>query len=187
MATSFSICGPHLTNDFYVSSESTTKRHLDHFSCFCADDHRVSLYFTMGRPFPLSKFSLPMGGSGPPSSTWFPGPTQVLNSIGISIGAAIFAGFTSVTDRPTDQATQWVTIGHIYVRSSAMRHNNNSNNNNLIYNVHSVEIILNRQCRQSPGDERRIIITKWLELELKLMFKGSHCSGSFVNGVIECW
>jgi len=40
-----------------------------------------------------------MGRSGPPSNTWFPGPTQVLNPNGISIGAAVFAGLTSVTDR----------------------------------------------------------------------------------------
>jgi len=31
-----------------------------------------------------------------------PGPTQVFNPNGISIGSAIFAGLTSVTDRPTD-------------------------------------------------------------------------------------
>jgi len=37
------------------------KRQLDSFSRFCTDDHRVSLYFTMGRPFPLSKLPLPMG------------------------------------------------------------------------------------------------------------------------------
>ena len=41
-----------------------------------------------------------MGGSGPPSNTWFPGPTQVLNPNGISIGLdvlAVLAGLTSVT------------------------------------------------------------------------------------------
>jgi len=46
-----------------------------------------------------------MGGSGPPSNTWFLGPTQVLNPNGISIGAAVRAGLTSVTDRPTDRQT----------------------------------------------------------------------------------
>jgi len=40
-----------------------------------------------------------MRGSGPPSNTWFPGPTQVLNPNGSSIDAAVFAGLTSVTDR----------------------------------------------------------------------------------------
>jgi len=83
----------------------------------------------MGRPFP-QKLSLPMGKSGPPSNRWFPGPTRVLNPKGISIGSAVFAELTSVTDRhtdrPTDHATRSVTIGRIYmhVRSTAMRPNN---------------------------------------------------------------
>jgi len=38
-------------------------------------------------------------------NTWFLGLTQVLNLNGISIGAAVFAGLTSVTDRPTDRQT----------------------------------------------------------------------------------
>jgi len=48
---------------------------------------------------------------------------------GISIGSAVFAGLTSVadrqTDRLTDNATRFVTVGRIYVRSTAMRPNNN--------------------------------------------------------------
>jgi len=63
------------------------------------------------------------------------GPTQVLNPNGSSIGAAVFAGLTSVTDRPTDRqtdnATRSVRIGRIYVRSTAMRPNNTK-----IYNAH---------------------------------------------------
>jgi len=46
-----------------------------------------------------------MGGSRPPSNTWFPGPTQVLNPNGSLIGAAAFARLTSVTDRQTDRQT----------------------------------------------------------------------------------
>jgi len=41
------------------------------------------------------------GGSGPLSNTWFPRPTRVLNPNGISIGSAISAGLTSVTDHAT--------------------------------------------------------------------------------------
>ena len=52
------------------------------------------------------------------------GLTRVLNPNGISIGAAVFAGLTSVTDRPTDHATRSVTIGRIYVRSTKMGPNN---------------------------------------------------------------
>jgi len=70
-------------------------------------------------------------GSGPPSNTWFFRPTQVLNPNGSSVGAADFAGLTSVTDRQTDRqtdhATRSVRIGRIYVRSTAMRPNNNKN------------------------------------------------------------
>jgi len=65
------------------------------------DNRRVSLYFTMERPFPPSKLALPMGDLDP-SNTWFPGPTRVLNPNGISIGSAVFAELTSVTD-PTDR------------------------------------------------------------------------------------
>jgi len=42
----------------------------------------------------------------------------------ISIGSEVFAGLTIVTDRQTDHATRLVTIGRIYVRSTAMRPNN---------------------------------------------------------------
>jgi len=34
------------------------------------------------------------------------------------MGSAVFAGLTSVTDRPTDHAGWSVTIDHIYVRST---------------------------------------------------------------------
>jgi len=63
----------------------------------------VSLYFTMGRPFPRSKLPHSMGGSG---LLRFPGPTQVLNPNGISINVGVFAGLTSVTDKPTDRQTK---------------------------------------------------------------------------------
>jgi len=53
----------------------------------------------MGLPFP--KNALSHGGYGPPSNTWFPEPTRVLNPNGLSIGSAVFAGLTTVTDRQT--------------------------------------------------------------------------------------
>jgi len=53
----------------------------------------VSLYFTMGRLFPI-KIAASHGRSGPPSNTWFLELTRVLNPKGISIGAAVFAGLT---------------------------------------------------------------------------------------------
>jgi len=63
--------------------------------------YRVSLYVTMGRPFP-SKLPFPLRNRfyRPPSNTWFPGPIRVLNPNGIiSISSAVFAGLTSATDR----------------------------------------------------------------------------------------
>jgi len=70
-----------------------------------------------------SKLPLPiLWGMWTPSNTWFLGPTRVLNPNGISIGSAIFAGLTTVTDwqTPTDHATQSVTIGCIYICSTVM-------------------------------------------------------------------
>jgi len=81
-------------------------------AAFHTDDSRVPLYFTMGAYLPQS-CSFPWG-IWTLSNTWFPGPIRVLNPNGISIGSAIFAGLTSVTDRPTDHATRLVTIDHIY-------------------------------------------------------------------------
>jgi len=48
-------------------------------------------------------------------------PTLVLNPDGISIGSTVSAGLTSVTDTVTDHATQSVTVGRIYVCSTAMQ------------------------------------------------------------------
>jgi len=53
-------------------------------------------------PFPF-KIAPSHEGSGPPSNAWFPGLIRVLNLNGSSIGAAVFAELTSVTDRPTDR------------------------------------------------------------------------------------
>jgi len=52
-----------------------------------------------------------------PSNTQFLEPTRARNPNGISIGSAVFAGLTIVTDRqtdrPTNYATRSVTIGRI--------------------------------------------------------------------------
>ena len=53
-----------------------------------------------------SKLPLPIRGIWTPlSNTWFLVPTRAHNPNGISIGSAIFAGLTSVTDRQTDRQT----------------------------------------------------------------------------------
>jgi len=80
--------------------------HFDQFSRFCTAHGREFLHF-YNRPllFP-SKLPLRMGISGLPSNTCFLGPTRVHNRNGVSIGSAVvFAGFTIVTDQPTDRQT----------------------------------------------------------------------------------
>jgi len=57
------------------------------------------------------------------------GSTRLTIPTGISIGSAVFAALTMVTDRPSDRQTtftRFVTIGRIYVRSTAMRPNSNN-------------------------------------------------------------
>ena len=53
-----------------------------------------------GPPLPPSKLPLLMGRSGPSSNTRFLELTRANNPNGISINSAVFAGFTTVTDRP---------------------------------------------------------------------------------------
>jgi len=45
-----------------------------------------------------------------PSNTWFLGPIRVHIQNSISIGSVIFAGLTSVTDRPTKRQTMLVYL-----------------------------------------------------------------------------
>ena len=119
---------PHLTHDSLGPSEptnQTTSRSVQ--PSLQRWLQTVSIVYN-GTPLPPTKLSLPIWGSGPPSNTWFPGPTRVPSQNGISISSAIFAGLSSVTDRqtdwPTDHATQSVTIGRIYIHSTAMQPNN---------------------------------------------------------------
>jgi len=100
--------------------ESTTQMANRSVQSFLHSSRQKVPILYNGRSFP-TELPLPMGISGPPSNTWFPGPIWIVNPNGISIGSAIFAGLTSVTDRPTDHATRSVTIGRIYVCSNAMR------------------------------------------------------------------
>jgi len=92
----------------WASLRPQPTQHHHQFSRFCADDCRVSLYFTMGRPFPPQN-CLFLWGILNPSNTWFPQPTWVLNLNDNSICSAVFAGLTSVTDGQTDHATRSVT------------------------------------------------------------------------------
>jgi len=54
------------------------------------------------------------------------GPPEFLTQTATrSLQPAVFGGFTTVTDRPTDHSTRSVTVGRIHVRCTAMRSNNN--------------------------------------------------------------
>ena len=75
--------------------------------------HRVPILYNVPS-ICLLKISPLHGRSGPPHQIqWFHNPNSM------SIGSAVFAGFTTVTDRPTDRptnhATPSVTLGCIYV------------------------------------------------------------------------
>jgi len=83
-----------------------------------------------GPLLPPSKLPFPMG-VWTPSNTWFLGPTRVLNPNSISIGSAVLAGLTTVTDWPTDRkaaftyvvlrcglTTHIKDVGHIHRRNS---------------------------------------------------------------------
>jgi len=86
MAMSLSTARPHLTHNSLCTCESKTKQHLDRFSRFCTDDHRLSLYFRMGRPLPPKNCPFPWGDLdrhlthgllGPPESSTKTGSRSV--------------------------------------------------------------------------------------------------------------
>ena len=100
----------------------------------------IGSQLTAGRPyrptlqwaviFP-SKFTPSHDGIWTACNTRFLGPTRVQSPICISIGSAVLQEVTAVTHRSTDEQTDrprysvCITIGRIYVRSTAMRPNNN--------------------------------------------------------------
>jgi len=110
---------PHVIRGSLGPPDPTSKTASRSVHRFCTNDRRVCLDFTMVLPSPQNCPSL--WGIWTPSNTWFHGPTRVINPNDISIGSAVFAELTTVTDRQTDHATRSVTIDRIYVRSTAMR------------------------------------------------------------------
>ena len=73
------------------------------------------------RPLFALKIAPSRVGSGPPSNTWFPGPTSVSILNRVTIGSAAFAGFTVVTDRPTDRSRYSVCSNRPHLASAAMQ------------------------------------------------------------------
>ena len=110
----------------YCSNKASYSNFSPEIGCH-GDDHRVSLYFTMGRPFHPQNCPFPLGiwvphpihGTlGPPKSS-----TQIASS---SVQPFLQGSLVWQTDIPRDHATRSVTTGHIYIRSTAMRPNNNN-------------------------------------------------------------
>ena len=101
--------------------------------------------------YPPQNCSFPRDSESPPK-TWFLEPTRVHSPNGISIGSAVFAELTIVTDSQTDHAsTRSVTIGSIYVHSTAMRPHNNHNNTQLINRVYQQPSIAQRRVSSSSS------------------------------------
>jgi len=67
---------------------------------FHSSPQSVSILYN-GPCLPCLKIAPSMGRSGPPSNTWFLGPTESSTENSTSIGWAIFAGLTTVTDWQT--------------------------------------------------------------------------------------
>jgi len=109
----WSIC-THLIHGSLAPPDSASETASQSFSDFCIAHGRASQWAAhspQNCPFPWGIWTA--------SNIWFLGPIRALNPNGISIGLAVFAGLTSVTDRQTDRrkdhATRSVTIGLIYV------------------------------------------------------------------------
>jgi len=122
----------HLIRASFGRTESTPQTASRSVQPFLHSSQQSPPYFIMGRPFPPQNFhqNFPLrmgiwiasiiglrGSLGPPDST---------NPNGISIGSAVFAGLSSVTDRPTHRVTDHVCNNrpHLHIGSTAKRHNN---------------------------------------------------------------
>jgi len=97
------------------------RKWIHNFSCFCTAHGRASLYFTTRLHFP-PKIAPSHGGIWTPSNTvpWAhpsPQPKRHLDRLSRFCRA-------HNCDRLTDHITRSVTIGRIYVHSTAMRPNN---------------------------------------------------------------
>ena len=94
-------CAPHITHGSSGSPKSSTETAPQSVQPFLHSS-RQSVPIVYNGPL-LSCSTLPLTmGSAPTSNTCFLESTRVHNPNGISVGSAVFAGLTSVTDRQTD-------------------------------------------------------------------------------------
>jgi len=71
---------------------------------------------------------LSVGISQPPSITWLLGPIRVCPPNHISIGSAVFAGLTNVTNRQTHRPHYSIYSNKPHLPVAAMKPNNINNN-----------------------------------------------------------
>jgi len=76
---------------------------LYRFSHYCRAHRRVSLYFTMGRPFPPQNCPFPWGDLEPHLIRGSLGPHESTTQTASLLVQPFFAGLTSVTDKPADK------------------------------------------------------------------------------------
>ena len=113
----------------WVHPSQRPKRHRDRFSRFCTARRRLSLYFTIGRPSPPLNIDASHGDLDAHLIHGFLGPAESSaqtpsRSVEPFLQGSLYCD--RQTDRETDHATRSVTIGHIYVHSTAMRPNHDS-------------------------------------------------------------
>jgi len=121
-------CEYDWTCAFFPPPESTTQTVNRSVQLFSHNSRqRVPILYN-GTPFPPQNCSFSWG-IWTPSNTWFREPTRVLDPNGISIGSAVFAGFTSVIDRPnrhTDRPRYSVGNNYrLHLRTQYCRRPNN--------------------------------------------------------------
>ena len=103
----------------------------------------------MGGHFSNTKLSLPLGRLGPPSNTWYLGPTWVTTPHGISINSAVLQGSQMW---PTDRASKWVKYQSCYSvhrnRLDVMQPNNDDAKTDVTPAILSRKFIVqqNRKC-----------------------------------------
>jgi len=98
--------GPHLTHNSLGHSEPRIQMASRSVQPFLHKWPQSVPILYNGTPLCPLKIAHSHGGFEPPPHLtygWFPVSTSVLNQNGISIGSAVFAGLTSVTDRQTDR------------------------------------------------------------------------------------
>jgi len=90
----------HIVPWAHAHPSRQAKRHLDRFSHVCTAHGKAKLPRTLQWAAIFPKMPFPWGSE---PHSWFLGYTRVCNPNGISIGSAVFAGLTTMTD-------QWTTL-----------------------------------------------------------------------------